>query len=49
MSATVSNVRERAARARERLGRRTILFLDEIHRFLNKAQDAPLPESRTAS
>src|SRR5207245_752872 len=44
VSATVANVREVLARARERLGssrRRTILFLDEIHRF-NKAQQGAL-------
>ena len=43
---TVANVREVLARARERLGgsgRRTILFLDEIHRFNKAQQDALLP------
>jgi len=46
VSATVSEVREVIARARERLGghgRRTILFLDEIHRFNKAQQDALLP------
>jgi putative ATPase len=46
VSATVSNVREVIARARERLGangQRTILFLDEIHRFNKAQQDALLP------
>lgn len=46
VSATVSNVREVIVRARERLGangRRTILFLDEIHRFNKAQQDALLP------
>ena len=46
MSATVAQVREVLARARERLGstgRRTILFLDEIHRFNKAQQDALLP------
>jgi putative ATPase len=46
VQATVSNVREVLARARERLGtngRRTILFLDEIHRFNKAQQDALLP------
>ncbi len=46
VSATVSNVREVLARARERLGSsgtRTILFLDEIHRFNKAQQDALLP------
>ncbi|HVC86413.1 MAG TPA: replication-associated recombination protein A [Gaiellaceae bacterium] len=46
VSATVSNVREVLVRARERLGasgRRTILFLDEIHRFNKAQQDALLP------
>jgi len=46
VSATVAQVREAIARARERLGahgRRTILFLDEIHRFNKAQQDALLP------
>jgi len=46
VSATVSQVREAIARARERLGaqgQRTILFLDEIHRFNKAQQDALLP------
>jgi len=46
VSATVANVREVLAKARERLGatgRRTILFLDEIHRFNKAQQDALLP------
>src|SRR5207248_2148490 len=46
VSATVSNVRDVLARARERLGTsgtRTILFLDEIHRFNKAQQDALLP------
>jgi putative ATPase len=46
VSATVAQVREVLARARERLGstgRRTILFLDEIHRFNKAQQDALLP------
>ena len=46
VSATVTQVREVIARARERLGtggRRTILFLDEIHRFNKAQQDALLP------
>src|SRR5262252_3032111 len=46
VSATVANVREVLAHARERLGsngRRTILFLDEIHRFNKAQQDALLP------
>jgi putative ATPase len=46
VSATVANVREVIAQARERLGgsgRRTILFLDEIHRFNKAQQDALLP------
>ena len=46
VQATVSNVREVLARARERLGTtgtRTILFLDEIHRFNKAQQDALLP------
>ena len=46
VSATVANVREVLGQARERLGatgRRTILFLDEIHRFNKGQQDALLP------
>jgi putative ATPase len=46
VSATVAQVRDVLARARERLGatgRRTILFLDEIHRFNKAQQDALLP------
>jgi len=46
VSATVSQVREVIAGARERLGAngtRTILFLDEIHRFNKAQQDALLP------
>src|SRR5438034_6737544 len=46
VSATVKDVREILARARDRLGatgRRTILFLDEIHRFNKAQQDALLP------
>src|SRR3954465_16060568 len=46
VSATVKDGREVLARARERLGtsgRRTILFLDEIHRFNKAQQDALLP------
>jgi putative ATPase len=46
VSATVANVRDVIKRARERLGahgRRTILFLDEIHRFNKAQQDALLP------
>jgi putative ATPase len=46
VSATVGEVREVIARAREGLGanaQRTILFLDEIHRFNKAQQDALLP------
>ncbi len=46
VSATVTNVREVLKNARERLGtsgKRTILFLDEIHRFNKAQQDALLP------
>jgi putative ATPase len=46
VSATVAQMREVLAGARERLGatgRRTILFLDEIHRFNKAQQDALLP------
>ncbi len=46
VSASVSDVRAVLQRARERLGAhgtRTILFLDEIHRFNKAQQDALLP------
>ncbi len=46
VSATVSEVRAVIAGGRERLGahgQRTILFLDEIHRFNKAQQDALLP------
>ncbi len=46
VSATVADVRGVLAGARQRLGldeRRTILFLDEIHRFNKAQQDALLP------
>jgi putative ATPase len=46
VSASVADVRGVLARARERLGAhglRTILFLDEIHRFNKAQQDALLP------
>ena len=46
VSASVSDVRATIASARERLGstgQRTILFLDEIHRFNKAQQDALLP------
>jgi putative ATPase len=46
VSATVADVRAVLARATERLGTeslRTILFLDEIHRFNKAQQDALLP------
>src|SRR6266550_5934360 len=46
VSATVAQVREVLKAGRERLGaqgQRTILFLDEIHRFNKAQQDALLP------
>jgi putative ATPase len=46
VSAGVKDVREVIERARQRLGehgRRTLLFLDEIHRFSKSQQDALLP------
>jgi putative ATPase len=46
VAATVKDVREVLERARHRLGeqdQRTILFLDEIHRFNKAQQDALLP------
>jgi putative ATPase len=48
-SAVLSGIKEikevmaEAQRARQRLGRRTILFVDEIHRFNKAQQDAFLP------
>ncbi len=45
VSAGVADLRQIVARARERrrLGRRTVLFIDEIHRFNKGQQDAVLP------
>jgi putative ATPase len=46
VSATVKDVREAIAGARHRLGandQRTIVFLDEVHRFTKSQQDALLP------
>jgi putative ATPase len=46
VSATVKDVRVTIGRAQDRLGadgRRTILFLDEVHRFNKAQQDALLP------
>jgi putative ATPase len=46
VNAGVKDVREVIERARQRLGehgRRTLLFLDEIHRFSKSQQDALLP------
>jgi putative ATPase len=46
VSARVDEVRDVIARARQRLGshgQRTILFLDEIHRFDKRRQDSLLP------
>lgn len=46
VSAGVADIRKVVERARERLqssGRRTILFVDEIHRFNKSQQDALLP------
>ena len=51
VSATVADVRAVIARATERLGtggQRTILFLDEIHRFNKAQQDALLPAVESA-
>jgi putative ATPase len=50
VSASVADVRAVLAGAKERLGaegRRTILFLDEIHRFNKAQQDALLPAVET--
>jgi putative ATPase len=46
VTATVKDIREESAAAKDALGqhgRRTILFLDEIHRFNKAQQDALLP------
>ncbi len=45
VSAGVADLRQIVARAgeRRRLGRRTVLFIDEIHRFNKGQQDAVLP------
>jgi putative ATPase len=51
VSASVADVRAVIARATERLGtsdQRTILFLDEIHRFNKAQQDALLPAVESA-
>ena len=50
VSASVADVRAVIARAQERLGgngQRTILFLDEIHRFNKAQQDTVLPAVET--
>ena len=50
MSARVDDVRGVFQRARDRLGgngHRTILFIDEIHRFNKAQQDASCTRSRT--
>ena len=50
VSASVADVRGVIARARDRLGangQRTILFLDEIHRFNKAQQDTVLPAVET--
>ena len=45
VSAGVADLRRvvREAQARRRVGRRTVLFIDEIHRFNKAQQDAVLP------
>ena len=51
VSSGVADLRRVVAEAAERLGesgQRTILFIDEIHRFNKAQQDAVLPTSRTA-
>ena len=50
-SAGVADLRKVVDRARERLraGRRTILFIDEIHRFNKGQQDAVLPHVENAT
>jgi putative ATPase len=50
-SAGVADLRRVVDRARERLrtGRRTVLFIDEIHRFNKSQQDAVLPHVENAT
>jgi len=50
-SAGVADLRKVIDRARERLrgGRRTVLFIDEIHRFNKSQQDAVLPHVENAT
>jgi putative ATPase len=50
-SAGVADLRKVIERARERLrtGRRTVLFIDEIHRFNKGQQDAVLPHVENAT
>jgi putative ATPase len=50
-SAGVADLRKVVERARERLrtGRRTVLFIDEIHRFNKGQQDAVLPHVENAT
>jgi putative ATPase len=50
-SAGVADLRKVVERARERLrtGRRTLLFIDEIHRFNKSQQDAVLPHVENAT
>jgi putative ATPase len=50
-SAGVADLRKVVERARERLrsGRRTVLFIDEIHRFNKNQQDAVLPHVENAT
>jgi putative ATPase len=50
VSSGVKDVREAIARARERLGERgvrTVLFIDEVHRFNKAQQDLLLPSAET--
>jgi len=46
VTATVDDIRQarKEAKGRRAMGRRTILFLDEIHRFNKSQQDALLPD-----
>jgi putative ATPase len=50
VSSGVKDVRESIQRARERLGehdQRTVLFIDEVHRFNTSQQDLLLPATET--
>ena len=47
--ADIRKVTQESAAERSRSGRRTILFIDEIHRFTKVQQDALLPDVETGN